>query len=114
MLKVNSMCLIHGTNSRKWKIIKQVLKLREYYNPSYFESRKLLILLIVMAKLCKMFEQGILKHIPPDGSKWKSLIIVLRKSNGDLRICGNYKISVNYKICLDSYLSQTLKIYYIH
>ena len=42
-----------------------------------------------------MFSQG--------GSKWASPIVVLRKSNGDIRIRGDYKIGVNHKVCSDSY-----------
>ena len=30
-------------------------------------------------------------------------MIVLRKADVDLRICGDYRIAVNYKICSDSF-----------
>ena len=30
-------------------------------------------------------------------------IVVLRKSDGDIHICGDYKIGINHKICSDSY-----------
>lgn len=30
-------------------------------------------------------------------------IVVVRKPNGDVRVCGDYKIGVNHKICSDSY-----------
>ena len=35
---------------------------------------------------------------PLGGSKWASPIVVLRKSDGDIRICGDYKIGVNHKV----------------
>ena len=37
------------------------------------------------------------------GSKWASLIVVLRKTDRDIRVYGGYKIGVNHKVCLDSY-----------
>ena len=42
-------------------------------------------------------------NVPPGGSKWASPIVVLRKSDGDVRICEDYKIGVNHKVCSDSY-----------
>ena len=56
-----------------------------------------------MAKLRKLIEQDLLEYVPPGGSKWASPIIVLRKSDRDIRIWGNYKIGINHKVCSDSY-----------
>ena len=47
---------------------------------------------------------------PLGGSKWASPIVVLRKSDGDLHICGDYKIGVNYKVGLDSYLIPNVEV----
>ena len=58
---------------------------------------------LVVEKLRKLIEQDLLEHVPPGGSKWASLIVVLRKSDEDIHICGDYKIGVNHKVCLDSY-----------
>ncbi|XP_047135337.1 uncharacterized protein LOC124812559 [Hydra vulgaris] len=41
--------------------------------------------------------------VPPGGSRWASPLVVVRKTDEDLRICGDYKIGVNQKICSDSY-----------
>ena len=73
--------------------------------PIYYEARKLLVHLLplVVAKLGKLIEQDLLEHVPPGGSKWVLPIVVLRKSDGDIRICGDYKIGVNHKVCTDSY-----------
>ena len=58
---------------------------------------------LVVAKLQKLIEQDLLEHDFSGGSKWTSPIVVLRKSDGDIRICGDYKIGVNPKVCSDSY-----------
>ena len=73
--------------------------------PSYYEARKLPVHLLplVVAKVQKLIEQGLLEHVPPRGSKWASPIVVLRKSDGHIPICGDYKIGVNHKVCSDSY-----------
>ena len=89
--------------SRKLKNYKECIKLKENVTP--YEARKLPVDLLPskVAKLRKLIEQDLLEHVPTGGSKWTSLIVVLRKSDGDLRICGDYKIGVNYKVCPYSY-----------
>ena len=81
------------------------LILKENARPSYFEARELPIHLKakVIAKLNSMIDQRILKRIPPGGSKWASPIVVVRKPDGDVRICSDYKVGVNDKLCSDSY-----------
>ena len=73
--------------------------------PSYYEVRKLPghFLPLLVAKLRTLTEQDIVKHVAPGGSKWASPIVILRKSNVDIRICGDYKIGTNHKVCSDSY-----------
>lgn len=63
------------------KDYKARIKLKENCNPSYFDSRRFPIHILV-AKLCKMVELGILEHIPLGWCKY---------AYGDLRICGDYK-----------------------
>ena len=89
----------------KLKNYKASLKLKENVTPSYHETRKLPVhlLSLVAAKLWKLIEQDLLEHVPPRGSKWASPIAVLRNSDGDIRIRGDYKIGVNHKVCSDSY-----------
>ena len=64
---------------------------------------------LVVAKLQKLIEQD-LKHVSPGGSKWASLIVVLRKSDEDIRICRDYKIGGNHRVCSDSYSMPNVKV----
>ena len=80
--------------------------------PLFYEARKLPVHLLplVVAKLRKLIKQGLFEHVPPVGSKWASPIVVLSKSDGDTRICGDYKIGENLKVCPDSYPIRNVKI----
>ena len=79
--------------------------LKENAQPSYFDARPIPIHLkkSVIKKLEEMIDQGILEPVPCGGSKWASPIVVVPKPNGDLRICADYKVGVNQKICCDTY-----------
>ena len=52
--------------------------------------------------LGKLIEQDLLEHVPRRSRKWSSPIVVLRKSNQDIRIC-DHKIGVNHTVCSDSH-----------
>ena len=47
---------------------------------------------------------------PGGGSKWSSLIVVLRKSYGNIHICGDDKIGVNHKVCSNLYPIPNVKV----
>jgi hypothetical protein len=87
------------------KKFKARIQLANNYSPSFFHARSLPIHMkpLVVAQLEKMIKDGILEKVPPGGSKWASPITIVRKPNGDLRICSDYKATVNPKICSDSY-----------
>ena len=42
--------------------------------------------------------------------KWSSPIVVSRKSDGDIRIYGDYRIDVNHKVCSDSYPKSNVEV----
>ena len=65
---------------------------------------------LVVAKLQKLIQQNFLEYVPPGGKKWASPIIVLRKSDGDIRIYGDYEIGINHKVFLDSYPMPNVKV----
>ena len=51
-----------------------------------------------------------LNMFPQGGSEWASPIVVLRKSDGNIRISGDYKRGVNHKVCSDSYLIPNVEV----
>ena len=51
---------------------------------------------LVVAKLRRLEQQDLLERVSPRSSKWLSPIVALTKSDGDIRICGDYKIGVNH------------------
>ena len=109
MLNINSTKLINEVKmeakTEKLKNYKAGLKLKENDTPCYSEARKLPVhlLSLVVAKLRKLTEKDLLELVPPRGNKWASPIVVLRKSDGDRRLCGEYEIGINHKVCSDSY-----------
>ena len=97
VLNINSTKLINEIKLEKTGKVKKFkvsLKLKENVSSSYCERKITSTLLpLVARKLQKLIEQDLLEPVPPEGSKRASPIVVLRKSNGDIRICGDYKIS---------------------
>ena len=87
------------------KGFKARLLLRDNARPSYYEAREIPIHLKakVITKLQLMISQGILEKVKPGGSRWASPIVIVRKPDGDVRICSDYKIGVNDKLCSDSF-----------
>ena len=107
VFKINSTKLINEIEMEKRGKLKNYearLKLKVNAPPPYYEVRKVPVHLLplVIAKLRKLIKEDLLEPAPSGGSKWASPIVVLKK-DGDLRICGDYKIGVNHKVCADSY-----------
>ena len=50
-----------------------------------------------------MIQKGILEKVTHGGSDWASPIVAIKKTDGDIRICFDYKIGVNPQICSDSF-----------
>ncbi|PAA60150.1 hypothetical protein BOX15_Mlig025062g1 [Macrostomum lignano] len=51
----------------------------------------------VKQELDRLESEGILKKI--DQSEWATPIVVVRKQSGKIRICGDYKVTVNKSLC---------------
>jgi len=86
--------------------------LKSTARPSYFESRPVPIHIkpLVIRKLNLLINQGLLERVPPGGSEWASPLVVVRKDDGDIRICGDYKLGVNSRICCDSYPTPSIEM----
>ena len=84
---------------------KASIHLKENYHPRYIQARwlPLQILPIVVSKLKKMIQQGILEKVTHGGSDWASPIVTIKKTDEDNRICGDYKTGINHQICSDSF-----------
>nr|XP_047146105.1 uncharacterized protein K02A2.6-like [Hydra vulgaris] len=108
VLNINATKLVNNIEPlvrRRLINYKANILLKNGVQPTYFESRPLPIHItpLVVDKLNGMIQQGLLQRVPPGGSRWASPLVVVRKTDGDLRICADYKIGVNQKICSDSY-----------
>jgi len=112
MLKVDFNSLSINNVNKNYKEYTGCLKdfkarilLKEGAQPSYFAARSIPIHMrpMVIKKLNDMVDQGVLEKVAPGGSRWASPIVVVRKPDGGLRICADYKVSVNPKICSDSF-----------
>jgi hypothetical protein len=68
---------------------KAKILLKKNVQPSFYSSRPIPIHFkpLVFTKLKSMIEQEILERVPPGGSLWASPPVVVRKPDGDLRIC---------------------------
>nr|XP_047140200.1 uncharacterized protein K02A2.6-like [Hydra vulgaris] len=108
VLNINATKLVNSIKPLvHWRLInyKANILLKSGVQPTYFEARPLPIHIrpLVVDKLYGMIQQGLLQRVPPGGSRWASPLVVVRKTDGDLRICADYKIGVNQKLCSDSY-----------
>uniref|UniRef100_H3ARR4 Uncharacterized protein n=1 Tax=Latimeria chalumnae TaxID=7897 RepID=H3ARR4_LATCH len=71
--------------------------------PKFFKARVVpfALKMRVEGELKRLQEEGIIS--PVQFSDWAVLIVPIRKPNGDIRICGNYKLTVNQAARLDKY-----------
>lgn len=81
------------------KNFKAQLTLKEGSVPVFFKPRLLPYGLrdSVKEELDRMENDGVLRKV--DQSEWATPIVTVRKSNGKIRICGDYKVTVNKCLC---------------
>ena len=91
-------------NNKRFKYYRVSICLKKNHHPSYVKSRKLPILILPMVAAKKNNDTTRDSRKAPQGSSnWSSLIVAIRKLDGDSRICGNDKKRVCHQICLDSF-----------
>ena len=116
VLKVDTLKLVNSMESEELEIgllkgYEASIHLKVNYHPRYIQARRLSIhiLPVVVSKLKKMIQQGILEKVTHRGSNWASPIVNIKKTDGDIKICGDYKISVNQQTCSDSFPLSSIK-----
>ncbi|XP_055844677.1 uncharacterized protein K02A2.6-like isoform X2 [Episyrphus balteatus] len=82
---------------------KATLVLKPDAKPKYFKPRPIPFALVhkVKAELNRLIEAGILKPIAC--SQWAAPIVIVEKPNGNIRICGDFKVTVNSQIETERY-----------
>ena len=76
-------------------------------NPRFLRARPVPFALKegVSKELDHLENEGILERVP--ASQWAAPIVVVPKSDGGLRICGDYQLTVNPALDIDIHLAQT-------
>ena len=79
------------------------IELKEGANPKFCKSRP------VPFALREKVEEAILQQIadgelePVDHSLWAAPIVIVTKKNGDIRICADFKVTVNPQLCVQTF-----------
>ncbi|MEE4247258.1 MAG: retroviral-like aspartic protease family protein, partial [Kangiellaceae bacterium] len=90
-VSLNSVKQTEGANFGRLRGFQARILLKDQARPSYFEARPVPVHLkpLVVQKLRHLVDAGILEAVQPGGSEWASPIVVVRKPDGDLRICAD-------------------------
>ena len=83
--------------------VKATLILQEEANPKFCKPRKLPFALKPVAgdELDRLEGQGVIKKV--SHSEWATPIVVVRKPGGKIRICGDFKVTINPLLKTDVY-----------
>jgi len=78
-----------------YKCAKVSLSISDSFKPKFFKSRSLPIAWKhkVENQLTKLIQDGILEQV--DHSEWGTPLVPILKPNGELRLCGDYKVTIN-------------------
>lgn len=83
--------------------MKAKLVVREEANPRFYRPRSVPFSLkaAVSQELDRLVDNGVLERV--DSSLWATPIVVVPKKTGGLRICGDYKLTVNPSLDIDTH-----------
>lgn len=110
--KTNNM-VIHSIVSKFYKVFSSTLghfregtihlSLKENSEPKFFKARPIPygIRDKVEQEINRLVNEGILVQV--DYSEWGTPIVPVAKRNGSLRICGDYKVTINPHLKIDQY-----------
>jgi len=81
-------------------------------SPIYFKSRPVPLALreAVEAELNKLEENGVIINI--EQSDWASPVVVVPKADGSVRLCGDYKVTINQVVDDEQYPLRTAQDLY--
>ncbi|XP_051983106.1 uncharacterized protein K02A2.6-like [Xyrauchen texanus] len=85
------------------KVIEATVSLKPQFQPRFCHARNVPYALKpkVEAELNRLLELGVIS--PVTCSEWATPIVPVVKRNGDVRICGDFKVTVNPALCVDRY-----------
>lgn len=85
------------------KGIEATVSLKPQFQPRFCHARNVPYALKpkVEAELNRLLELGVIS--PVTCSEWATPIVPVVKRNGDVRICGDFKVTVNPALCVDRY-----------
>lgn len=84
---------------------KATLKIQDGTKPIFCSVREVPIPMqdAVDEELSRMLKMGVISEIKEGGSEWASPLVCARRPNGKLRLCCDYKITINKFLLNDSY-----------
>ena len=82
---------------------KAILNVKPDATPRFFKPRPVPFALVeaIGKEFDRLEEQGILKKV--DSSDWGAPIVPVPKKDGQFRICGDYKVTINQALTVDQY-----------
>ena len=99
---------IFSENIGKIKDIQASIKLKENAIPVFCKARPVPFSLLhkVEQEIDSLVQQGILVKV--DYSEWATPVVPIQKSNGRVRLCGDFKITLNPNIHIDNHPLPTI------
>ncbi|XP_013404718.1 uncharacterized protein K02A2.6 [Lingula anatina] len=93
----------------KIKEFKAHIRVKEDASPVFCKARPVPYALkpAIEAELNRLEQSGIIEKV--DHSEWAAPIVVVPKSDGSVRICGDYKVTVNQAVSQEQYPLPTAK-----
>ena len=79
------------------------LSLKEGAEPKFYKARQVPFALreAVDEEICRMEREGILEKV--EHSEWATPIVCVPKQNGKVRVCGDYKVTLNPQLNVDQH-----------